>query len=62
MSWSHFLALLPLKDPLQREYYAQMSCAERWNVRTLRGRIESMLYERTALSRRPSALIAPIGI
>jgi predicted nuclease of restriction endonuclease-like (RecB) superfamily len=58
LSWSHFVALLPLKDPLQREYYAQMCCAERWSVRTLRGRIDSMLYERTALSRQPNALIA----
>src|SRR5262249_20382630 len=30
LSWSHFIALIPLKDPLQREYYAQMCCAERW--------------------------------
>lgn len=58
LSWSHFVALLPLKDPLQREYYAQMCCAERWSIRTLRGRIESMLYERTALSRQPTTLIA----
>ena len=57
LSWSHFVSLIPLKDPLQREYYAQMCCAERWSVRTLRGRIDSMLYERTALSRQPDALI-----
>jgi predicted nuclease of restriction endonuclease-like (RecB) superfamily len=58
LSWSHFIALIPLKDPLQREYYAQMCCAERWSVRTLRGRIDSLLYERTTLSRQPDALIA----
>ena len=58
LSWSHFLALLPLKDPLQRDYYAQMASAERWSVRTLRGRIDSMLYERTALSQKPEETIA----
>ena len=58
LSWSHFVALVPLKDALQREYYAQMCSTERWSVRTLRGRIDSMLYERTALSRQPDALIA----
>ena len=58
LSWSHFVSLLPLKDPLQREYYAQMCSAERWSVRTLRERIDSMLYERTALSRQPDGLIA----
>jgi predicted nuclease of restriction endonuclease-like (RecB) superfamily len=58
LSWSHFVALLPLKDPLQRDYYVQMASAERWSVRTLRERIDSMLYERTALSRKPEVLIA----
>ena len=46
LSWSHFIELLPLKQPLQREYYAEMCRIERWNVRTLRERIDSMLYER----------------
>ena len=59
LSWSHFVSLLlQLKDPPQREYYAQMCCAERWSVSTQRGRIDTMLYERTALSRQPDALIA----
>ena len=57
LSWSHFVALLPLKDPLQREYYVQMASAERWSVRTLRERIDSMLYERTALSKKPDETI-----
>ena len=57
LSWSHFVALLPLKDPLQRDYYAQMASTERWSVRTLRERIESMLYERTALSQKPEETI-----
>ncbi len=58
LSWSHFVALIPLKDPLQRDYYAQMTSAERWSVRTLRERIDSMLYERTALSQKPEETIA----
>ena len=58
LSWSHFVSLLSLKDSLQREYYAQMCCPERWSVRTLRGRIDSMLFERAALSRQPEALVA----
>ena len=58
LSWTHFIALIPLKDPLQRDYYAQMASIERWSVRTLRERINSMLYERTALSQKPDELIA----
>ncbi len=57
LSWSHFLALLPLKDTLKIEFYAQMSIAQNWGVRTLRERIDSMLYERTALSKQPNELI-----
>src|SRR5699024_87906 len=42
----------------QRDYYAQMAGTERWSVRTLRERIDSMLYERTVLSQRPEETIA----
>ena len=56
LSWSHFQALLPLAKPLQREFYAEMSRVEGWSVRTLRDRIDSMLYERTALSRKTDEL------
>ena len=57
LSWSHFSALLPLGQHLQREFYAEMCRIEGWSVRTLRQRIDSMLYERTALSKQPDALI-----
>jgi predicted nuclease of restriction endonuclease-like (RecB) superfamily len=57
LSWSHFVLLLPLDKPLQRNYYAEICRIERWSVRTLSARIDSMLYERTALSRKPDALI-----
>ena len=57
LSWSHFLALLPLTQPYQRDFYAQMCRLEGWSVRTLRERIDAMLYERTALSKQPDALI-----
>ncbi len=53
LGWSHFKELLPLKQPLQREFYAEMCRAERWSVRTLRDKIGSMLYERTAISKKP---------
>ena len=56
MTWTHFIALIPIKDTLAREFYAEMSRIEGWNVRTLRSRIDSMLFERTALSRKPAEL------
>jgi predicted nuclease of restriction endonuclease-like (RecB) superfamily len=56
LSWSHFVEIIPLKDDLQREFYAEMCRVERWSVRTLRQKIGSMLFERTALSKKPAEL------
>ncbi len=56
LGWFHFRELLPLDKPLQRDFYAEMCRVERWSVRTLRGKIGSMLYERTALSEKPEKL------
>lgn len=56
LAWSHFLELIYLKDPLQREFYAGMAAAEGWSVRTLRERVGSMLFERTALASQPEDL------
>ena len=57
LNWSHFLAILPIKDQLKRDFYAEMCRIERWNVRTLRQKIQGMLYERTAISRKPEETI-----
>lgn len=57
LAWSHFLTVLYIKDDLKRDFYVEMCRLERWSVRTLRQRIGSMLFERTALSRQPDALI-----
>ncbi len=57
LSWSHFRELLPLNKPFQRDFYAEMCRIEGWSVRTLQQRIDSMLYERTALSKQSDALI-----
>lgn len=58
LAWSHFLELIYLKDPLQRDFYAEMCVQERWSVRRLRERKDAMLFERTSLSQQPEALIA----
>lgn len=55
LSWSHFHALVPIKDPLARDFFAEMCRIERWDVRTLRQKIGGMLFQRTALSRKPQA-------
>lgn len=57
LSWTHFTVLIPIKDSIKREFYAEMCRMERWNYRTLQKKIGSMLFERTALSKKPDSLI-----
>lgn len=56
LSWSHFLSLIYLQDDVKREFYTQICSIEKWSTRTLRNKISSMLYERTALSKKPEEL------
>ena len=53
LSWTHIQRLLPLKDELAREFYAEMCRIEGWSTRTLVQKIDSMLFERTAISKKP---------
>lgn len=58
LSWSHFIELLPIEDQLKRDFYAELCRVERWSVRTLRHKIDHLLYERTAVAKKPDPLIA----
>ena len=57
LGWTHFKTLIPIDDPLRRDFYAEMCRIEKWNTRTLEKKIGSMLFERTALSKKPDKLI-----
>ncbi len=57
LSWSHIKELIYIKDELKRDFYLQMCRLERWSVRQLRERIDSMLFDRTAISKKPDKLI-----
>lgn len=57
LSWSHLVELLQIEDRLKREFYATMCINENWSVRTLRERISSALFERTAISKKPEETI-----
>jgi len=56
LTWSHFVLLITIKNKIEREYYAELCRVEGWSVRTLRSKINGMLYERTALSKKPAEL------
>ncbi|HEX2958951.1 MAG TPA: PDDEXK nuclease domain-containing protein, partial [Chitinispirillaceae bacterium] len=57
LGWSHFVELITFDDGVKVQFYAEMCRIERWSVRTLRSRISSMLFERTAISKRPENII-----
>lgn len=57
LGWTHFRNLLGIADPLKREFYAEMCRVGNWSTRTLEKKIDGMLYERTALSKKTDTLI-----
>ena len=56
LSWTHFRQIIPLNDPLKRDFYAEICRLEKWSTRTLAKKIDSLLYERTGLSKKPAEL------
>jgi len=57
LSWTHFREIIYLEDNLKRDFYAEMCRIERWSTRTLHAKIQGMLYERTALSKKSEKFI-----
>ncbi|WP_419693049.1 PDDEXK nuclease domain-containing protein [Mannheimia haemolytica] len=57
LSWTHFKQIIHIDDPTKREFYATMAAQERWSTRTLEDRIGSLLFERTAISKKPDETI-----
>jgi predicted nuclease of restriction endonuclease-like (RecB) superfamily len=45
LSWSHFCKLMYVADDTQRDFYTTMAINERWSVRTMNKRINSILFE-----------------
>lgn len=58
LSWSHYRLLLRLEEPFKREFYEVECIRGNWSVRQLDRQIQSMLYERTALSRKKLSVIS----
>lgn len=57
LSWSHLRRLIYVEDSTKREFYLTMAKTERWSVRQLAERMDSQLFERTAISRKPDETI-----
>ncbi len=50
LSWSHLLAMLPLKAETARDFYLRQAVSEQWSVRELRRQIERKAFERTSIA------------
>ena len=51
LSWSHYLILMRITDPMARRFY-EIECRQQdWSVRQLSRQVASSLYERLVLSR-----------
>ena len=57
LTWTHLRLIINVEDELKREFYIEMCKLEKWSSRQLQERIQSMLYERTAISKKPDATI-----
>ena len=57
LSWSHFVELIKVDDSTRRAFYTDMCAQSRWSVRTLRERMDGMLFERTAIAKQPEHVI-----
>lgn len=56
-SWSHLRLLMGIDDPIKRDFYIEIGRLEQWSVRQMQERIQSLLFERTAISRKPEETI-----
>jgi predicted nuclease of restriction endonuclease-like (RecB) superfamily len=57
LSWSHYCELLKVEEPLARSFYEQEAIQNNWSVRELKRQINSMLFERLALSKDTKAVM-----
>lgn len=58
LTWSHFVILSAIDDPIKRDFYTTITIQERWSTRTLDERIGALLFERTAISKKADDTIA----
>jgi predicted nuclease of restriction endonuclease-like (RecB) superfamily len=58
LSWTHIRQIIAIDDELKRSFYIEICKLENWSSRQLQERINSMLYERTAISKKPEVTIA----
>jgi len=57
LSWTHIKMLIYINEEVKRDFYIEMCKLEHWSTRILQKRIDSMLFERTAISKKSEETI-----
>lgn len=57
LTWSHIRQIIPMDIEVKRMFYIEICKLEKWSVRSLQEKIDSMLFERTAISKTPEETI-----
>ena len=56
LSFTHFLQLLPIEENMKRTFYELECMKGSWTVRELKRQINTLYYERSAISKQPALL------
>ena len=58
LSWSHYLALMRVENPLARSFYEIEAAQNQWSLREMQRQMDTALFERLALSRDKESVLA----
>lgn len=62
LSWSHYCLLMRIEEPIKRDFYEKECIRGNWSVRQLNRQAQSLLFERTGLSRKKELVIAKANL
>jgi len=51
LSWSHYVELLKIEDPLERNFYEKQAILENWSIPELKRQKTTSLFLRLAVSK-----------
>ena len=57
LSYSHLIELSSIENEIKRDFFTQLCIYERWGVREVREKADTMLFERTAIAEKPKETI-----
>lgn len=57
-SYSHLIEFVAIEEEVKRTFYMQLAAEGNWSLRQLRAQMDKMLFERTAIAKKPAKQIA----